>query len=96
MLAWAVSLSSALTFLVPPVARLGVRYVCALRALAGAAEAASLPATYDIIALWFPVAEKSTAVGLAAGANFIGSILGFGNLKYLISTHLTSSLSSHL
>ncbi|KAJ8599112.1 hypothetical protein CTAYLR_006348 [Chrysophaeum taylorii] len=78
-----VVLASALTALVPSVAPHSVKGACALRALAGAAEASTYPSVLALFERWAPDTEDATKttrgkfVAIALGGDALGTILGF-------------------
>ncbi|XAR60699.1 hypothetical protein NMG60_11034175 [Bertholletia excelsa] len=85
VMAWGVALWSLATFLTPWAAETSLLALLAMRVLLGIAEGVALPCMNNMIARWFPQAERSRAVGLAMAGFQLGSAIGLTLSPILMS-----------
>ncbi|KAL8089559.1 putative anion transporter 4, chloroplastic [Apium graveolens] len=85
VMAWGVTLWSLATFLTPWAADTSLLALLLVRVLLGVAEGVALPSMNNMIARWFPLTERSQAVGLAMAGFQLGSAIGLTLSPILMS-----------
>ncbi|XP_078436422.1 phosphate transporter 4;3 isoform X2 [Wolffia australiana] len=75
-MAWGVALWSFATFLTPWAADRSIWALLSMRVLLGVAEGVALPSMNNMVSRWFPLTERSGAVGLAMAGFSLGSAIG--------------------
>ncbi|KAM7260190.1 hypothetical protein ACFE04_015931 [Oxalis oulophora] len=85
VMAWGVALWSLATFLTPWAAETSLLSLLAARATLGIAEGVALPCMNNMVARWFPKAERARAVGIAMAGFQLGSAIGLTLSPILMS-----------
>lgn len=78
---------SIFTFLTPVAAGLSFATLIVTRVLMGVGEAASFPAVYNLLARWFPKAEKSRAAAINLTGIPLGTVFALSLTGWLIANH---------
>ncbi len=85
---------SLFTILTPIAAGISLSALIVTRILMGAGEAASFPAVYNLLARWFPKAERSRAAAMNLTGIPLGTIFALSTSGWLVTQASTSMVMS--